>query len=62
MLTIDGREGLRVDGADQPAVREALMALLNDQHRATELGGNGLERTVRDFSWDRVAAQTAAIR
>lgn len=59
---LDGITGLRIDGADQAQVREALMALLADRDRATQLGRNGLERTVRDFSWDRVAAQTAAIR
>ena len=59
---VDGVTGLRIDGADQAQVREALTALLSDRARAAQLGQNGFERTVRDFSWDRVAEQTAAIR
>ena len=59
---VDGVTGLRIDGTDQAQVQEALTALLTDRARATQLGQNGRERTVRDFSWDRVAEQTAAIR
>jgi phosphatidylinositol alpha-1,6-mannosyltransferase len=58
---VDGVTGLRVDGADQSQVRAALIELLTDENRAQALGRNGLERTVRSFSWDRVAEQTAQL-
>jgi len=58
---VDGVTGLRVDGADQSQVRAALIELLTDENRAQALGRNGLARTVREFSWDRVAEQTAQL-
>ena len=59
---VDGVTGLRIDGADGAQVEAALTALLTDEARAAALGRNGLERTVRDFSWDRVAEQTALLQ
>jgi len=58
---VDGVTGLRIDGADGAQVTAALATLLTDEARAATLGRNGLERTVRDFSWDRVAEQTAQL-
>jgi phosphatidylinositol alpha-1,6-mannosyltransferase len=58
---VDSVTGLRVDGADEAAVQRALIELLADPDKAHTLGMNGLERTVRDFSWDRVAEQTARL-
>lgn len=59
---LDGITGLRVDGASQDAVERGLRTLLTDEPMADELARNGLERAAREFSWNRVAEQTLAIR
>jgi len=55
---IDGVTGLRVDGASTEAVADALGRLLADPVLASELGGRGHARALRDFSWQRVAERT----
>ena len=58
---LDGQTGLRVDGADKQKIQTALALLLRDTALATRLGDNGLARTVKELSWESVAAKTIAL-
>lgn len=58
---IDAVTGLRVDGASMQAVEDALYRLLADPVLAKELGSNGRERVVNQFSWEHVAEQTRRV-
>jgi alpha-maltose-1-phosphate synthase len=57
----DGVTGLLVPPDDPAALGDALNALLRDPSRAFIMGEAGRARAVEEFSWDRVAAQTAAL-
>jgi starch synthase len=57
----DGVTGLLVPPEDPAALGEALNALLRDPARALMMGEAGRARAVGEFSWDTVAAQTAAL-
>jgi alpha-maltose-1-phosphate synthase len=57
----DGATGLLVPPDDPAALSGALNTLLRDPGRATAMGRAGRERAVTEFSWDTVAAQTAAL-
>jgi alpha-maltose-1-phosphate synthase len=46
---------------DPAALADAMNALLRDPGRADAMGRAGRERAVAEFSWDAVAAQTAAL-
>ena len=59
---VDGVTGLRVDGASTKAVADALGRLLGDADLAKSLGEQGYARTLRDFSWQRVAARTRELQ
>ena len=54
---LDGITGLRVDGASQEAVTNALRRLLSDATLARRLGEQGRRRAVDRFSWEEVAQQ-----
>jgi alpha-maltose-1-phosphate synthase len=57
----DGVTGLLVPSGDPASLAEALNVLLRDPGRAEAMGLAGRERAVTEFSWDTVAAQTAAL-
>jgi starch synthase len=57
----DGGTGLLVPPDDPGALAEAMNALLRDPARADAMGRAGRARAVDEFSWDAVAAQTAAL-
>jgi starch synthase len=56
-----GETGLLVRPDDPASLADALNTLVRDPGRATAMGRAGRERAVREFSWDAVAAQTAAL-
>jgi alpha-maltose-1-phosphate synthase len=57
----DGVTGLLVPPDDPAALADAMNALLRDPARADAMGKAGRARAVDEFSWDAVAAQTAAL-
>jgi alpha-maltose-1-phosphate synthase len=60
-VVADGETGLLVPPDDPAALADALNSLLRDPERADALGRAGRERAVAEFSWETVAAQTAAL-
>jgi alpha-maltose-1-phosphate synthase len=56
-----GVTGLLVPPDDPASLADALNLLLRDPGRAAEMGRAGRERAVTEFSWNMVAAQTAAL-
>ncbi len=56
-----GVTGLLVPPDDPAALADALNALLRDPGRADAMGRAGRERAVSEFSWNMVAAHTAAL-
>jgi starch synthase len=60
-VVADGVTGLLVPPDDPAALAAALNALLRDPGRAAAMGRAGRERAAAEFSWDAVAAQTAAL-
>ncbi|HET9080258.1 MAG TPA: glycogen synthase [Trebonia sp.] len=56
-----GVTGLLVPPDDPASLADALNLLLRDPGRAEAMGQAGRERAVTEFSWDAVAAQTAAL-
>jgi len=57
----DGVTGLLVPPDDPASLSGALNLLLRDPGRADAMGRAGRKRAVTEFSWDTVAAQTAAL-
>jgi alpha-maltose-1-phosphate synthase len=57
----DGVTGLLVPPDDPAALADAMNLLLRGPGRADAMGRAGRERAVAEFSWDAVAAQTAAL-
>jgi alpha-maltose-1-phosphate synthase len=57
----DGVTGLLVPSGDDAALADALNALISDPARAAEFGARGRARAMAEFSWDAIAAQTAAL-
>jgi alpha-maltose-1-phosphate synthase len=60
-VVADGETGLLVPVADETALASAINALVRDPGRAAEFGARGRQRAVAEFSWDRIAAQTAEL-
>jgi starch synthase len=56
-----GVTGLLVPPDDPASLADALNLLLRDPGRAAAMGLAGRKRAVTEFSWDTVAAQTAAL-
>ena len=56
-----GVTGLLVPPDDPASLADALNLLLRDPGRAEAMGRAGRERAVTEFSWETVAAQTAAL-
>jgi starch synthase len=60
-VVADGKTGLLVPAGDPEALATAINTLIGDPDRAAEFGARGRERAVAEFSWDQIAAQTAAL-
>jgi starch synthase len=60
-VVADGETGLLVPVGDEVALASAVNVLIRDPARAAEFGARGRQRAVADFSWDRIAAQTAEL-
>jgi D-inositol-3-phosphate glycosyltransferase len=58
---VDGVTGAHVPPQDAAALAEVLRTLLESPSRRAELARAGLERVRSRYSWDRVAADTAAV-
>jgi starch synthase len=56
-----GETGLLVPPDDPASLADAMNTLLRDPGRADAFGRAGRARAVEEFSWDAVAAQTAAL-
>jgi starch synthase len=57
----DSVTGLLVPPEDPASLADALNMMVRDPERAAGMGQAGRERAVTEFSWDAVAAQTAAL-
>jgi alpha-maltose-1-phosphate synthase len=60
-VVADGETGLLVPADDPAALAAALNSLLADPARAAAMGAAGRKRALAEFSWDTIAAQTAAL-
>jgi starch synthase len=60
-VVADGETGLLVPAGDEAALASAINALIRDPARAAMFGSRGRQRAVVEFSWDRIAAQTAEL-
>jgi alpha-maltose-1-phosphate synthase len=58
-VVADGVTGLLVPPGDEASLAEAVNALIREPGRAAALGARGREQAVTEFSWDRIAAETA---
>jgi alpha-maltose-1-phosphate synthase len=56
-----GVTGLLVPPEDPASLADALNLLLRDPGRAAAMGLAGRKRAEAEFSWDAIAAQTAAL-
>ena len=60
-VVADGDTGLLVPADDPVVLAAALNSLLADPARAAAMGAAGRKRALAEFSWDAIAAQTAAL-
>ncbi|HUC24088.1 MAG TPA: glycogen synthase [Streptosporangiaceae bacterium] len=60
-VVADGETGRLVQPGDERALATAINALVANPAMAAEFGARGRERAVAEFSWDKIAAQTAAL-
>ncbi len=60
-VVADGETGLLVPPDDEAALADAISTLLADPVRTAAMGARGRVRAELDFSWDRVAGQTAEL-
>jgi alpha-maltose-1-phosphate synthase len=60
-VVADATTGLLVPPDDERALAEAINSLIANPAKAAELGARGRARAVAEFSWDSIAAQTAAL-
>ena len=60
-VVADGETGLLVPPDDPSALASALNSLLGDPGQASAMGRAGRTRAVTEFSWQAVAARTAAL-
>jgi len=58
---VDGETGLRIDGAELPALTAAIATLLEDARLRQQLATQALSRARRDFSWHSVAQKTVQL-
>jgi len=59
-IVADGETGLLVPPRDVKALAQALLALLHDPQRATEMGRRGRLRLEQEFTVERMVSQTEA--
>jgi alpha-maltose-1-phosphate synthase len=60
-VVADGATGLLVPPRDEAALAAAVNALVREPGRTASLGAAGRERAVAEFSWTKIAAQTAGL-
>jgi alpha-maltose-1-phosphate synthase len=60
-VVTDGITGLLVPPGDENSLAEAINVLIKEPGRAAALGARGRERAVTEFSWDKIATQTAGL-
>jgi alpha-maltose-1-phosphate synthase len=60
-VVADGQTGLLVPPGDPAALAAALNALVTDPPRAAAMGQRGRDRAVAEFSWTKIAGQTARL-
>jgi alpha-maltose-1-phosphate synthase len=60
-VVAEGVTGLLVPPGDDAALAAAVNSLIREPGRAAAFGARGRERAVTEFSWDRIAAQTAEL-
>jgi len=53
--------GLLIPSGDQDALEQALRTLLHERAYCSQLGQNGKERVLKDYTWSRVAAHLRTI-
>lgn len=58
-VVADGQTGLLVPPGNERALAAAVNALIAEPARAAEFGASGRRRAAAEFSWDKIAAQTA---
>ena len=56
---IDGETGLRIEGTQTYAIANGLKSLLADEGK--RMGMAAIERTQREFAWEKVAEKTSAL-
>jgi len=60
-VVADGQTGLLVPPGDEQALAAAINAVIGDPAMAAAFGIRGRDRVVAEFSWDKIAAQTAEL-
>jgi alpha-maltose-1-phosphate synthase len=60
-VVADGETGLLVPADDESALAAAINALIRDPARAARMGARGRARAEAEFSWDKIARQTAKL-
>ena len=60
-VVVDGQTGLLVPPGDEQALAAAINAVVGDPAMAAAFGARGRDRAVAEFSWDKIAAQTAEL-
>jgi alpha-maltose-1-phosphate synthase len=60
-VVADGETGRLVPPGDERALAAAVNALIANPATAAEFGARGRRRAVAEFSWDKIAAQTAGL-
>ena len=60
-VVADGETGLLVPPGEEHALAAAINAVVGDPALAAEFGRRGRDRAVAEFSWDKIAAQTAGL-
>jgi glycosyltransferase involved in cell wall biosynthesis len=57
----DGVDGVLVDPNDPREIAAAILALLADRERAQRMGQEGYEKTLSEFTWDKVTDKVERI-
>jgi starch synthase len=60
-VVANGETGRLVPPGDERALAAAVNALIADPAMAAEFGASGRKRAVAEFSWAKIAAQTAGL-